>query len=256
MAELSSEELSRPVTGLGSSGRDRLDQFPFAGKEPAMAKRLAIGFMSVYFSMLSLGVLAHTFGVGNVSSPLMYYFVWDMFCGWSAHEYRYHFIAEGESGTYYDVTHGPWGDVQLFGNPTRATYDSVGNAFGPIAMNVLKHTQHEPIQCVHIIEEAWPKKYNIPDYLWASRFEEPKEKFSYHTRRMIVNPDSTVVVDQPNYPSWLYAQTVHANPRLQADSRRGKPFYAVNPELRQSAFSYSQGTSDSGIQRTGYSTSE
>jgi hypothetical protein len=221
-----------------------------------MAKRLAIGFMSVYFSMLSIGVLAHTFGVGQLSSPAMYYFVWDMFCGWSAHEYRYHFIAEGESGTYYDVTHGPWGDVHLFGNITRATYDSVGNAYGPIAMNTLKHTRHEPIECVHIIEEAWPKKYNIPDYLWLSRYEEPKDKVSYHTRRMIVNPDGTVVLDQPNYPSLLYAQSVHSNPRLQADYKRGKPFYAVNPEHRQSAYSYSADRTDSNIQRAGHSVTE
>ena len=47
--------------------------------------KLTIG---LYLSMSFIGIAAHAMNFGTNSHPAMYYFVWDMFCGWAAHEIR------------------------------------------------------------------------------------------------------------------------------------------------------------------------
>lgn len=193
-------------------------------------------FLAAYLSFLALGVAAHTFNFGTGAHPLMYFVVWDMFCGWSAHEYRVHAIAEGESGEFYDVTCGPWGDVKMYGDHVeRMNFDSLGNVYGKIVNNTLKHTQHEPILRTFIVEESWSKKYNLPDVFWKMRFEEPKEKYSYFWTRATLNPDGSVQSANPTWGAMLYAATISDNPRLQADSRRSTPFMALDHSQRLSS---------------------
>ena len=38
-------------------------------------------------------------------------------------------------------------------------------------------------------EECWPKKYNLPDDLWAMRFSEPKDPMSYFWLRDVYTTD-------------------------------------------------------------------
>ncbi|MBM4075207.1 MAG: hypothetical protein FJ267_06145, partial [Planctomycetes bacterium] len=78
--------------------------------------------IGLYLSVLSVGIISHAMNFGTFSHPAMYYIVWDMFCGWTAHEIRYHVIAEGESGTYYDVSQGPWGTFMPYGDLPRSQY--------------------------------------------------------------------------------------------------------------------------------------
>lgn len=191
--------------------------------------KLTIG---LYVSALFLGIGAHAMNFGTSSHPGMYFFVWDMFCGWAAHEIRYHIVAEGESGTYYDVSQGPWNTFTPYGDLSRAQYDTVGNALHKMALNTLKHTDHEPILRILVAEEVWPKKFNLPDHIWKMRFDEPKDPKSYFWLKTVLSPDGTVLDHRPNYLAHLYTKTIANNPRLQADTLRGKPFFAVSPALR------------------------
>lgn len=197
----------------------------------ALAK-LTIG---LYLSALSLGIVAHAMNFGTSVHPAMYYFVWDMFCGWSAHEIRYHVVAEGESGTYYDVSKGPWSTFSPYGDLSRSQYDAAGNSIHKMAINTLRQTDHEPILRILIAEEVWPKKFNLPDYVWNLRFDEPKDPKSYFWLRNELTPDGKVITNRPTYLSYLFTQTVANNPRLQADTVRGKPFFAIEPSQRTSA---------------------
>ncbi|HIK95579.1 MAG TPA: hypothetical protein EYG03_26840, partial [Planctomycetes bacterium] len=52
----------------------------------------------VYLSWLGHGVFCHALQYRVSAHPLMYFTVWDMFCGWSGWSYRTHVVAEGESG--------------------------------------------------------------------------------------------------------------------------------------------------------------
>lgn len=183
-----------------------------------------------YLGVLALGIGAHTISYGTGASPLMYYVIWDMFCGWSAHEYRYHVFAEGVSGEYYDITHGAWGDVNHFGEPSRINFDALGNGIPRVAMNNLRHTDHEPIHRIYVVEEAWPKSYNLDRSRWLNP-DEP-EKTSYSLVRMTLDADGQVVASAPPFLTHLNNVAVSDNPRLKSDFRRGQPFYAVSPTFR------------------------
>ena len=159
----------------------------------------------------------------------MYYIVWDMFCGWSAFDTRVHVISEGESGKFYELTPAPWGEIAPYGSIGRRHYDMFalfGYRFGN---NTLAHTQHEPMTRIIVVEENWAKKFNMPDWLWKQRYEEPKNVKKYYHIRQIMTADGTPLL---TYPSWLSVQATAAisrNPRLQADMQRNRPFYALDP---------------------------
>jgi hypothetical protein len=201
-------------------------------KEILMRRWLAKLVIGLYLTATFGGIAAHAMNFGTSTHPAMYYFVWDMFCGWAAHEIRYHIVAEGESGTYYDLTSPPWSTFAPYGDLARAQYDVLGNALHKIAINTLKHTDHEPIRRILIAEEVWPKKYNLPDDLWAMRFDEPKDPHSYFWLKTTLDGDGTLVSHNSDYLSYLYTKTIANNPRLRADTQRGKPFFAVDPVHR------------------------
>jgi hypothetical protein len=163
----------------------------------------------------------------------MYYLVWDMFCGWQAYESRYHIVGEGDSGTLYELAPGPWGAFCPFGDLPRNHYDSFGHSFHRMAMNTLKHTDHEPMRRIIVVEECWPKKYNLPDHLWALRMDEPKDPQSYFWLRAAFTPDGEVMHLAPDYIQWAQSLTVVNNPRLLDDVKRGRPFYAISPQMRE-----------------------
>src|SRR5690606_4665176 len=125
--------------------------------------------------------------------PMMYYVVWDMFCGWAAHECRYHVIAEGVSGRHYEVVPGPWGELRPFGDLGRHQYDADAVHAGRIAMNVLRHTDHEDITRILVVEENWPKKFNMPDAQWQARWDVPKDPKSYYTLRHVITAEGVLL---------------------------------------------------------------
>ncbi|MFO0919646.1 MAG: hypothetical protein U0872_15215 [Planctomycetaceae bacterium] len=199
-------------------------------------------FIASYLGSLALGVAMHTTRFKHDSHPVMYFYVWDMFCGWAAFESRTHLIGEGESGTYYQLSPGPWDDFKPYGDLTRNHYDYHGNALVGMALNALKHTDHEPMRRILFIEESWPKKYNLPDSLWAAMFTEDKDPMSYFWVRGTYTPEGERLDNRLTFLNQLYTETVMNNPRLQADSKKGRPVIAINPYDRRL---HSEGTAGS-----------
>jgi hypothetical protein len=193
-----------------------------------MKRWIAPLIICAYLGSLAFGIVTHTLQVGANSHPAMYFVVWDMFCGWGAYSNRTHLVAEGESGKYYQLSPAPWGALKPFGNVDRLHYDSNNYLSPAMIRNNLRHTQHEPISRVFVVEEIWPKKFNLPDPLWDAAYDEPKDKHSYFHLRGICSADGEVV---RAYNSWYrqqVARSVADNPRVLAAQQNSQPFYPVN----------------------------
>ena len=198
------------------------------GAWPRCRVWLAGSFIATYLSALGLGLFCHTFNWNTGLHPMMYYVVWDMFCGWGAYECRYHVIAEGVSGTHNQVLPGPWGDFQPFGDLGRHHYDVNGTISGKLAMNVLRHTSHEDITRIFIVEENWPKKFNMPDAQWAARWDVPKDPKRYFTLRHVITPEGVLLHTYDDFFAQQNSREVMSNPRLTAEVIRSQPMYAVS----------------------------
>lgn len=192
-------------------------------------------FITSYLLALAWGIAAHALKVGLQGNTLSYYFVWDMFCGWDAYDNRTHIIAEDASGNYYDVRE-PWGAFTPFGDVDRINYD-VSNSLVPRHIeHVLNHSSHPPIDRVYVVQEVWPKQFNVPDALWTRYFHEPKEKVSYFNLTAICNARG---IPFETYPDWFNTQTLQAisdNPRLQRAAQQATPYYNTffNPSAARS----------------------
>lgn len=193
-----------------------------------MKRWLAIGTITAYLSVMFYGVAAHALNYKPNSHPSMYFIVWDMFCGWSAFSSRTHVIAQGESGRYYEVTPTPWGEIKPFGDLERHHYDPFMNHTAEIAFNTLRYTDHEPITRVYVVEETWAKKFNLPDKLWAQRYPEPRQPFSYFHLRQVFAGNGREVRRNPDWFTWQVSQCINDNPRLQAAARLEQPAWQMN----------------------------
>lgn len=170
--------------------------------------------ISVYLFVLSFGLFSHALGYRSTDHVGMYYIIWDMYCGWCGYELRHHLVAEGVSGNYYELTPAPWGEFRPFGSAERHNYDGSTAFTGTLAAHILAHTEHEEIVEVTLIEEAWNKKYNLPDSIYEVRYEEPKKLHSYFRPRIVVSPTGEV---RERYLDWTGFQRHLAltdNPRL------------------------------------------
>jgi hypothetical protein len=192
-----------------------------------MKKWLTHTTIAVYLTALSWGIVSHTLSYGATAHPVMYYFVWDMFCGWTSYESRMVIVGQGESGKYYQLAPGPWGEIRPYGRIGRRHYDPSGTHSPRFALNTLRHTQHEPIARIIVVEECWAKQYNLPDRLWNERFEEPKVPHKYYQVRHIYSPDGQLAKSYPNWMSLQYSIAVSDNPRLMQDRRNNQPFFAL-----------------------------
>lgn len=185
--------------------------------------------IAAYLSALSFGVFAHGTHFHQGSHPSMYFVVWDMFCGWAAFETRTHIIGQGVSGKYYNLSPGPWADYHPYGTISRQHYDTFNSYPDVIARNCLKHTKHEQMARLYVVEECWAKKYNLPEPIWQRRYNETKEPFSYFRLRTVMTPDCKI---QKSMSSWLTYQTnlsLTDNPRLVAEARRSQPMFHIKP---------------------------
>ena len=191
--------------------------------------------IGLYLTALSVGITAQTMNCGSACHPAMYFFVWDMFCGWSSHEIRYHVIGEGESGTCYELAPGPWKQFMPYGDLPRAHYDVLGNSHRKMALNALAQTDHEPIRRVIMVEEVWSKKFNMSDRSWYNRFDEPKDPLSYFWQRAEMTADGRVISAVPDYLSYLQTAKVADNPRLIQDLQQGRDHFVLNPSQRMAS---------------------
>ena len=192
-----------------------------------MKRWLAHLTIFVYLGILVFGNVSHALNISPGSHPLMYFVVWDMFCGWSAYSNRIQLIGEGESGTFYELGSAPWGEYHPYGNIGRRHYDSFGHSLNELAVNCLKHTRNEPIRRIYAA-----KKFSLPDHLWASLYEHPKDKHVYHHVRAIYDGEGRTLQFNKNWLAYQAVKLVADNPRLQADAHRGRPFFAISPALR------------------------
>ncbi|HVW00699.1 MAG TPA: hypothetical protein VHB77_10175 [Planctomycetaceae bacterium] len=196
-----------------------------------MIKRwIAYAVISGYLGILTVGLASHILNVGTAAHPLMYYIVWDMFCGWSAYGNETYVIGEGESGRFYQLAPGPWGEIIPYGSQGRQHYDSFLNHVGGIAMNTLRHTEHEPITRFYIVEQMWAKKYDLADWVWNNCYTEPKDRQFYCHLRGEFNGSGQVL---RRYPSWLETQGMQImtdNPKIQAEMRARQSFFMVDQQ--------------------------
>jgi len=197
-----------------------------------MARRAAIAFIVGYLGILGYGLSAHTIGYKTYAHLGMYFVVWDMYCGWSGWETRTQILAEGESGQYYDVGKPPWGEVCVYGEPDRRHYDIYGFHHFRLADHVARHTEHEPFVRYVVVEEAWSKKYNLPESLWAQRFEEPKEPRTYRRIRAALAGNGECIASNASFSNWLQGIALGNNPRLQKDMTIHTPFMTTDQYSR------------------------
>ncbi|MCA8983626.1 MAG: hypothetical protein KDA76_07690 [Planctomycetaceae bacterium] len=188
-----------------------------------------------YLGALGWGVFAHTLSVGNASHPVMYYLVWDMFCGWSGYETRHHIVAEGESGAHYLLNPAPWGEFRPYGSAHRPDYDNFAVHSVNIARNVLARTEHEPIQRIYVVEENWSKRYNRPEFLWKLEFEEEMQPHSYFHVRVTYDGDGNLLERKHNWTTAMYQQDVMQDSRMVRLRQQARPFLAVTPGTAQPA---------------------
>jgi hypothetical protein len=216
----------------------------------ANRNRLAGGFIVLYLGILGFGLMSHTLGFLNTAHPAMYYIVWDMFCGWSPYNNKHHIIAQGESGTYYDLAPPPWGSLRPWGAWDRQHYDPWNNHMVRMGTTTLRYTEHEPISKIWVVEEIWAKKYDLPDAIWNRRYDEAKDPYSYYRVRSESTGDGQLIA---SYISWAQYQQMVAlgdNPRLYAESQRNRPMFMVEGQRPgQDVFIQSVAGSSSGMGR-------
>lgn len=180
-------------------------------------------FIVGYLGLLVYGLLAHALGYKKYANLGMYFIVWDMYGGWDGFETRFHLIGQGESGEYYDLAP-PWNELRPFGADRRHHYDYSSQFSGRIAANTLRHTDHEPMVRVTLVEESWPKKFNLPENLWKQQFDEPYEPYSYYYVRAQYEPDGVKIVQHYSWVGHLGYLSLMNNPRLRDDLVRGQPY--------------------------------
>lgn len=184
-----------------------------------------------YLAVIGFGLISHAVEFRAHNDPAMYFIVWDMYSGWSAYETRLHILGQGESGALYDLSVPPWGEFLPFGEIGRRHYDVRVQFADQLANLTLRHTVHEPMQRIVVVEEAWSKKYNLPEHLWTRRFTEPREPSSYCHVRAVLSPDGEYLQRSPEWPTLIANHGLMNNPRLRSDISRGHAFVAVDPSI-------------------------
>jgi len=102
-----------------------------------------------------------------------------------------------------------------------------------MARNTLRQTQHEPMNRLLLVEEAWPRKFNLPDEYWSRRYIEPKDKKSYFQIRRVTTPEGQLLQERPTWLARASQDCLMNNPRLRREVAAGREFYAVNPTPRR-----------------------
>jgi len=196
-------------------------------------RALAVVMIVAYLGCLSWGIGAHTLKMGINQNTLSYFVVWDMFCGWQAYDNRTPLIAEGTSGAFYEVK-APWGEFTPFGNVARIHYDVTNHLMSKHVRNVLSHTAHEPIERIYVIQEIWPKQFNMPVALWNQYFEEPQDVMKYYHVRAVLRDDGSAIRFNPDWYEQQHLMSIADNPRLQRAVQQSQPFYNTFVRPRQS----------------------
>jgi hypothetical protein len=194
-------------------------------------RRYLVGtFIATYLSALGFGLACQTMKTGTTMHPGMYFIVWDMYCGWAAYNHNFRAVAEGVSGTFYDLNPPPWGTFRPFNTLDRFQSLMPISAQAKMTAHFAKHTKHEPIARMFVIEESWAKQFDLPEYIWKGRNAIARTPHRYTKVFLELAGDGSMMA---NYPLWLEAQSqrmVADNPRLQQEIRNSKPLFIVDQE--------------------------
>ncbi len=205
--------MNMPIADLEAGGdtevvSEAADNLPQTKQRSSLMRWATHTIIVAYLTCLGHGIVCHALQFRANAHPLMYFTVWDMFCGWSGWSFRTHVVAEGQSGQLYELTPTPWGEFHPYSDLSREHYDSFHNHAWRVGINCLKQTDHEPMTRMYLIEETWSKKYNLPDELWAQVDEEPRESRHYFHVDAVYQPDGTLVQQNSTFhdqhrASWL-----------------------------------------------------
>jgi hypothetical protein len=187
--------------------------------------------IAAYLTALAFGFVAHAVDYGTDCHPIMYFLVWDMFCGWSGYEGRLQLIGEGESGKFYELAPNPWSEFHPYGFIDRHHYDPNHTNGFVFANNCLKHTKHEPMVRILAIEEEYAKKFNLPDKQFEAYYGKPKQPHSYYQLRYIYSPTGELMQTQPNWFTAQVQMSLGDNPRLVNDAYRNRPFVPSGAQI-------------------------
>lgn len=194
-------------------------------------RRWCVGiFITSYLTALTVGILSQTLRVGMAAHPVMYFIVWDMYCGWAAYNSKYRAVAEGVSGTCYDLEPPPWGTFKPYNTLDRFQYSTATGWMAKTAAHTVAHTQHEPIARIFVIEESWAKQFDLPEYVWKARYNIPKNKYTYSTIRVELDGTGQVVKAYNNWVDVQRQMMVGDNPRLQQIMRNTRSFWMVDEQ--------------------------
>ena len=192
-------------------------------------RRWIVGcFIATYVSALCLGITCQTVGMGMHMHPAMYFFVWDMYCGWSAYSHKYRAVAEGVSGTYYDLDPVPWGSFRPYDRLDRLQYIINFGQQARLNTQVAMNTKHEPFSRMFIIEESWGKQFDLPEYIWKANNSIPRQPHKYTKVLVEQSGDGEITHIHPQWLETQHNMMLTDNPRLLEEMRNGRPFWMVD----------------------------
>jgi hypothetical protein len=99
---------------------------------------------------------------------------------------------------------------------------------GKMAANILRHTSHEEMLRILVVEKAWPKKFNLPENVWAQAYAEPKDVHYYYRVRAEVTPEGTTTGVRNSWLDSQVARVMTDNPRLRQDARKSDSPYVLS----------------------------
>jgi hypothetical protein len=157
--------------------------------------------------------------------PPVYFLTFDMYGGWSGYDCKMQVIGEGQSGRFYVLSPGPWGEFKPYSSAlSRQCYDQMFEYGNFLMRPALAHTEHEPILRVFVVEQEYPKKFNLSDAQYEAYYLKPKPQRIYSHTRMVMSPDGEILTQSPTWLRYQDNLSVNDNPRLLADATRNRPF--------------------------------
>ncbi len=189
-----------------------------------MKRWLSYLWIGTYLGALVFGGVSHALDVLPNCHPIMYFLVWDMFCGWAGYEGRMQVVGEGESGKFYELAPAPWGEFHPYGYVARQHYDPECRHGERLGHMCLAHTRHEPMVRLFIVEQEYPKRFNLPDAQYEAYYGRPKDNYIYNHTRFVVTPHGETLKSQPTWFMYQYHMGLRDNPRLMSDARRSQKY--------------------------------
>jgi hypothetical protein len=157
--------------------------------------------------------------------PPLYFLTFDMYGGWSGYDCKMQIIGEGESGRFYVLSPGPWGPFNPYSERlSRQCYDQAFEYGRRLARPGLAHTTHEPILRIFVVEQEYPRKFNLPDAQYQAYYRTPKPDRIYSHLRMVLTPEGEVLRQSPVWLQYQDNLSISDNPRLVAQAASKRPF--------------------------------